>query len=100
MRIIVGDEYGLMKCIDTEKKVVESKFGEMKKNNSILSIDSLYTNSNNIMTVLHQNNFYVLDWNAKNVLNTPELTINPTNLDKNAPAYNSMVVFRNTLETP
>ena len=52
MKIIAGDEFGLLKCVDTSKKIVETKYGEMAKNNSVVAIDSLYTNKNNIMSIL------------------------------------------------
>jgi hypothetical protein len=54
MKILVGDEFGVVKCnyralksgVNTEKKVVESKFGETTKGNTVKSIKTLYANNN------------------------------------------------------
>lgn len=67
MKLIVGDELGLLKCVDAEKKILESKYGEIKKNNSVIGIDNLFSDSRNLLSVTHQENFYILDWNDKSI---------------------------------
>lgn len=67
MKLIVGDELGLLKCVDADKKILESKYGEIKKNNSVIGIDNLFSNKRNILSVTHQENFYILDWNDKSI---------------------------------
>ncbi len=62
MKVIVGDELGLLKCIDTEKKLVHSKFGEMEKKNSVVGLNNLFENNNEILSVTHERNSYILDW--------------------------------------
>ena len=98
MRILVGDEFGLLKCVDTTKKVVDSKYGEMNKNNSILSIDSLYSTNNNIISVLHQYQFYVFDWSKQEILSKPEFSIDFTK-NKNI-EFNSMSIIKNDSNKP
>lgn len=67
MKLIVGDELGLLKCVDANKKILESKFGEIKKDNGVIGIDNLFENSRNILSVAHQEKFYVLDWKDKTI---------------------------------
>lgn len=67
MKIIVGDELGLIKCIDVNKSLVESKYGEIKKNNSVLGIDFLFQNSTDLLSITHQEKFYILDWKTKTI---------------------------------
>lgn len=67
MKVIVGDELGLIKCIDANKKIMESKFGEIGKNNCVIGIDSLFQNSTNLLSVTHSENFYILDWKDKTI---------------------------------
>jgi hypothetical protein len=67
MKLIVGDELGLLKCVDANKKILESKFGEIKKDNAIIGINNLFDNSRNILSVAHQEKFYILDWKDKTI---------------------------------
>jgi len=93
MKILLGDEYGLLKCVDCKKKIVDSKYGEMQKNNSIISLDSLYSSNNNIISVLHQYKFYILDWNKQIILSQPEFSLDFT---KNKDIeFNSMNIIKN-----
>jgi hypothetical protein len=65
MKIILGDEYGLLKCVDTEKKLVLSKYGEMGKLNGVVGLDNMFEIDNNIISVTHEQNHYILDWNKQ-----------------------------------
>jgi len=73
MKLIVGDELGLLKCVDANKKILESKFGEIKKNNEVIGIDNLFENSKNLLSVTHQENFYILDWKDKSIKYTQNI---------------------------
>lgn len=73
MKLIVGDELGLLKCVDANKRILESKYGEIKKNNGVIGIDNLFENSRNLLSVVHQENFYVLDWNDKSIKYTQNI---------------------------
>ena len=98
MKIIAGDEFGLLKCVDTSKKIVETKYGEMAKNNSVVAIDSLYTNKNNIISVLHQYKYNVIDWSKQEVVSEPELSVDFLK-NKNV-EFNSMIVIKNDTDNP
>ena len=37
MKVIVGDELGLLKAIDANKSIMESKYGEIKKTFKIIT---------------------------------------------------------------
>jgi hypothetical protein len=75
MKFIVGDEFGILKCVDAQKKILESKYGEIKKNNSVISIKKLTENNNNLLSVLNEQRFYILDWNTKEEKLTEELKL-------------------------
>ena len=67
MKVIVGDELGLLKAIDANKSIMESKYGEIKKNNAVLGLDNLFKDNKSTLSVLHEENFYLLDWNDKSI---------------------------------
>ena len=46
MRIITGDETGLIKCLNLEEEKIVCTFGEQKKDNSILNL--LFIDSNEV----------------------------------------------------
>ena len=68
MKIIVGDEFGLIKCIDTGKKQIDSKYGEIKKKNGVIGIDNLHSDNRNILGILFEYKFQLLDWRDKNLI--------------------------------
>jgi hypothetical protein len=68
MKVILGDEFGVLKCIDTGKKQLESKFYEIKKNNNTVGISNLFSDQRHILGVLHEKQFDILNWNNKKVL--------------------------------
>ena len=52
MKILVGDELGTLKCyfpfktgVNTQKSLVDSKFGIPQKHNEVISIRTLYNNN-------------------------------------------------------
>jgi hypothetical protein len=61
-KVLVGDEFGLLKCVDINKKLVLGKYGEMKKHNSVVGIANLFDNNKDILAVASEKNFYVLNW--------------------------------------
>lgn len=71
MKILVGDEYGLVKCVDTEKKLLESKYGEIKKKNGILGINKLFETDKHIFSILNEHKFSILNWNTKEIKSQP-----------------------------
>ena len=73
MKFLVGDEFGLIKCVDVGKKLVVNKSGEMNKKNGVLSINNLIENNNQFLAVAHETNFYVLDWNSQQIKSQPEI---------------------------
>jgi hypothetical protein len=75
MKIITGDEFGLLKLVDVNKKMVISKYGEMKKSNGVVGIDSLFNTDNNTIGVAHEKNFYILNWNENLSKSQPELNL-------------------------
>jgi hypothetical protein len=75
MKVIVGDEYGLVKCIDTGKKVIESKFGEIKKKKNVIAINNLYDGDKNILVILFEENLNIIDWKNKNVIFEEKSTV-------------------------
>jgi C4-dicarboxylate transporter len=98
MRILVGDEFGLLKCVDTTKKIVDSKYGEISKNNSVLAIDNLYSSKLDVVTVLHQYQFYVFNWGMQEVVSKPVFSVD---FDKDKDVeFNSMNVIKNDSDKP
>jgi hypothetical protein len=75
MKVIVGDEYGLVKCIDTGKKIIESKYGEIKKKNNVVAINNLYDGDKNILVILFEENLNVIDWKNKNLIFEEKSTV-------------------------
>ena len=71
MKIIVGDEFGLIKCVDANKKILSSKHGEIKKQNGVIGISNLFENTNDTLAITHEQNFYIIDWATKNVKSEP-----------------------------
>lgn len=61
-KVLVGDEFGLLKLVDIEKKLVIGKYGEMKRQNTVLGISNLFENNKDILAVASEKNFYVLNW--------------------------------------
>jgi hypothetical protein len=88
MKIIVGDEFGLLKCVDLDKKMVISKYGEMKKKNGVVGISNLFDINNNNLAIAYEQNFHVLDWQKQKVKFQPELAFNEKT------TFTSMVVKR------
>lgn len=109
MKIIVGDEFGLIKCIDTEKKLVLGKYGEIGKKNGVLGIGGLfgnYTNYGNysnainksILAITHEQNFYILDWNSMTIKSQPEIkakTVYTSQVVKHTIDFSSVICSRN-----
>jgi ribosome biogenesis protein NSA1 len=75
MKILTGDEFGLLKLVDVNKKMVISKYGEMKKSNGVVGIDNLFDSDNNTLGVAHERNFYILNWNECLSKSQPELNL-------------------------
>lgn len=74
MKILTGDELGQIKLVDINKQNVLSKFGEIKKGNGIVGIDSI-SNDNSILGISHEKNFYVLNWNKFEIMSQPEISL-------------------------
>jgi len=54
---------------------MDSKFGEIKKKNGILGINALFSNrNNNILSILHEENTYILNWKDKTIIASPEVS--------------------------
>jgi hypothetical protein len=68
MKVIVGDEFGLVKCLDTGKKSLESKYGEIKKKSNIIAINNLFDGDKNILVILFEEKLNIIDWNSKNLI--------------------------------
>ena len=88
MKILIGDEFGLLKCIDLDKKILLSKYGEMKKKNGVIGISNLIEDNNNTLAVAHEQNFYVMNWNDHSIKSQPEIKLDPAVL------FTSLVVKR------
>jgi hypothetical protein len=68
MKVILGDEFGVSKCIDTNKKLLESKYGEMKKNNNVISISNMFESQRHLLSITYEKHSQVLNWNNKNLI--------------------------------
>jgi ribosome biogenesis protein NSA1 len=79
-KVLVGDELGLLKCVDIEKKVVLGKFGEMKKKNGVVGIANLFESNKELLAVSHQQNFYVMNWKEGQIKSQSELNLNEKTL--------------------
>jgi hypothetical protein len=88
MKIIVGDEFGLLKCIDADKKLMHSKFGEIKKKNATIGIANLFDNNNNILAITHEQDSYILNWEDKDIKSKPDIEL------KNNCTFTSQVIKR------
>jgi len=88
MKVLVGDEFGLIKCIDTDKKLLLSKFGAVSKKNAVIGINNLFHNNNDLLAVSHEQNLYVLNWSKNEIQSKPEFNLNEKTL------FTSQVVKR------
>jgi len=79
MKVLVGDEFGLIKLIDIDKKITLSKYGAVNKKNAVIGINNLFDN-NNILSITHEQNLYVLDWNKSTIESKPEIKLNEKTL--------------------
>jgi hypothetical protein len=84
MKIISGDEFGLIKLISTKEKKVVEQYGSMDSSKSIVNIFSNFTikennseenseisekeNLNLFVSTLHEN--YVLNWDEKRIISS------------------------------
>jgi len=84
MKIISGDEFGIIKLISTKEKKVVEQYGSMDSSKSIVNIFSNFTikendseenseisekeNLNLFVTSLHEN--YVLNWDEKRIISS------------------------------
>jgi hypothetical protein len=67
MKIITGDEYGLIKCVNTQTMQVEAKYGTMEKKNEVLKIIKASEDSD-LLYVLEKNRLYAIDWMTHDIL--------------------------------
>ena len=100
MKIIVGDEFGLIKCVDAQKKLISSKHGQMRKQNGVISITNLFENSNDTLAIAHEQNFYILDWATKNTKSEPleklkDKTFYTSQIIKRTIDFSSVILSRN-----
>lgn len=100
MKIIVGDEFGLVKCVDANKKLLSSKHGEIKKLNGVIGINNLFENTNDTLAITHEQNFYVLDWASKNVKSEPlpkltDKTLYTSQIIKRTIDFSSVILSKN-----
>jgi hypothetical protein len=100
MKVLVGDEFGLIKCVDTEKKLIVSKFGNLSRNNSVIGINNLFEDSNDILSVCHEKDLYILDWSGSNIKVRPNIQINEKTLFtshvvKRTIDFSSIIISRN-----
>jgi hypothetical protein len=100
MKIIVGDEFGLIKCVDAEKKLISSRHGDMKKQNGVIGITNLFDNTNDTLAITHEQNFYILDWATKTTKSEPleklnDKTLYTSQIVKRTIDFSSVILSRN-----
>jgi ribosome biogenesis protein NSA1 len=91
MKVIVGDEFGVLKCLDVKKKQLDSKYGEISKNNSVVAINPLFDDDRNILSVAYEKKFQLLNWaNKKFLYQAESSTI--SSIVKHTVDFNSIVL--------
>ena len=115
MKIISGDEFGLIKLISTQQKKVIDQYGSIDSSKSIINIFSKYNinelnldenseNENNqninlFVSSLHEN--YNLDWNNKRIISSyknedPEINFISSTIKFEANKNNNAIIINGT----
>ena len=115
MKIISGDEFGLIKLISTQQKKVIDQYGSIDSSKSIINIFSKYNinelnldenseNENNqninlFVSSLHEN--YNLDWNNKRIISSyrnedPEINFISSTIKFEANKNNNTIIINGT----
>jgi hypothetical protein len=99
MKVIVGDEFGVLKCLDTKKKQVESKYGEIKKNNNTIAINNLFSDDRSTISAVWEKNHTILNWSNKKIQYQSEdlngQTTYISSIVKHTIDFNSVILARN-----
>ena len=75
MKIISGDEFGILRLNSTKRKKVIDKYGELNKNNEIIKIykSPLEENNENFhLFITSKYETYTLNWNLKKKISSIE----------------------------
>ena len=115
MKIISGDEFGLIKLISTQQKKVIDQYGSIDSSKSIINIFSKYNinelnldenseNENNqninlFISSLHEN--YNIDWNNKRIISSyknedPEINFISSTIKFEANKNNNAIIINGT----
>ena len=70
MKIITGDEFGILRLINTKSKNIIDKYGKIKFDNEIINvIKNENTNYDNLqLFITNKNENFLLDWYSKKIL--------------------------------
>ena len=73
MKIISGDEFGVIKMCNTKTKLVEGSFGNFDPQNEIVQISKDNANDNNVLYVSTKFKHFTLDWEHQQIISEYKL---------------------------